>query len=208
MHFTSQNKQENSILDVLFMEKHSIKNKTSLTIKKSNADYFVEGYAMLWKPCKCFKMPTGMYYESFEGNAFDKTDMRSMVFLLDHKGDPLASIEDKTLSVVVDNKGLKVIADLSKTKESREVYRKIESGKLSKMSWSFDRGEFLIDDTRQTITHRTIKKVYDVSVVTQPANHATEIKARIHTDGAIGMDQAERLERERLKLLIDIELNS
>lgn len=76
------------------------------------------------------------------------------------------------------------------------------------MSWSFDMGEFLIDDTRQTIIHRTIKKIYDVSVATQPANHATEIKARIHTDGVIGMDQAERLERERLKLLIDIELNS
>jgi hypothetical protein len=56
-----------------------------------------------------------------------------------------------------------------------------------------------------------MKKLYDVSAVSMPANPGTDINARSATwvDGVISQERAERLEaekREKLKLKIQIQL--
>lgn len=112
------------------MKKHLTKNNTSPTIKKSAADYFVEGYAMLWEPYKYFEMPKGEYYEAFDRKAFNKTDMSSIVLLKDHTGSALASVQDRTLSVKVDDRGLKVIADLFENRRKSKGLSKHTIGEI------------------------------------------------------------------------------
>ena len=82
------------------------------------------------------------------------------------------------------------------------------------MSFSFVVGE----DKRETtedyensieIVNRTItkiKKVYDVSAVSIPANDLTSISARRYADGVIGNIKAERLERAKKKLKLMLEV--
>ena len=67
------------------------------------------------------------------------------------------------------------------------------------------------ESDEKTIVMRTIKKIkklYDVSAVSIPANDATSISARSYSDGVIAELQAERLERaqkiKRLKLIMEV----
>jgi phage head maturation protease len=64
--------------------------------------------------------------------------------------------------------------------------------------------------TVRTIT--SVRKLYDVSAVSLPANDATSISVRTLTDGEIERIQAERLEAEKLelrrkKLMLEIDLS-
>ena len=64
--------------------------------------------------------------------------------------------------------------------------------------------------TVRTIT--SVRKLYDVSAVSLPANDATSISVRTLTDGEIERIRAERLEAEKLelrrkKLMLEIDLN-
>lgn len=53
-----------------------------------------------------------------------------------------------------------------------------------------------------------IKKVYDVSAVSYPANVDTDISARSYFDGVIEREQQERLERRKqilkIKLMMEV----
>ena len=58
--------------------------------------------------------------------------------------------------------------------------------------------------------HRTVKKIYDVSAVSIPANDNTEINARSWADGVISLaarSEAE-LDDRRRRLRLKIKLNS
>jgi len=61
-----------------------------------------------------------------------------------------------------------------------------------------------VETVTRTITK--IKKLYDVSAVSIPANDGTSISARRTADGVIEQIKAERLERakNKLKLLLEV----
>ena len=61
-----------------------------------------------------------------------------------------------------------------------------------------------VEIVTRTITK--IKKLYDVSAVSIPANDMTSISARRYADGAIGEIKAERLERAKKKLKLMLEV--
>ena len=69
-------------------------------------------------------------------------------------------------------------ADLGKTDLARGLYQDIEAGMINKMSWAFSVAEESYDRETHTRTILKIKKVYDVSAVSIPANGDTEISAR------------------------------
>ena len=78
------------------------------------------------------------------------------------------------------------------------------------MSWRFRVGDCYWDAETRTIVHRTVKKIYDVSAVSIPANDNTEINARSWADGVIGLaarSEAE-LDDRRRRLRLKIKLNS
>ena len=74
------------------------------------------------------------------------------------------------------------------------------------MSWRFRLGEYYYDAENRTIVHTSIKKVYDVSLVSIPANDNTYINARACVDGEIAraaLREAE-LDEQRRRLRIKI----
>ena len=65
------------------------------------------------------------------------------------------------------------------------MYEEISNKLITKMSWGFIPGEYHYDETRRTIVHTWIKKIFDVSAVSIPANDNTNIQARSFVDGVI-----------------------
>lgn len=147
------------------------------------------------------------YYEVIDRHALDGADMSDVIMQYDHEGKVLARKSNGTLIVEPDDNGLFVCADLGKSQASKEMFEEIESGLVTRMSWAFVVTEESYD--RETRTRRIlkIKKVYDVSAVSIPANDDTEISARSYFDGVIEMEKQEMLERkkQKLKLLLELE---
>ena len=98
-------------------------------------------------------------------------------------------------------------ADLGGTELGRQLYEEIRGGYTNKMSFGFTVDDEDIDESEDeegrllvTRTIKSIRKLYDVSAVSIPANDATEISVRSLTDGVIEKAQAERLAAEALEL--------
>lgn len=175
----------------------------------------VEGYATTFD--QPYMLYDGKYYKVIEQiapTAFMGCDMADVIMQYNHEGRVFARNKNGTLSLAVDNVGLKITADLSGTDIGRQLYQEIKGGYTDKMSFSFVVGE----DERSTtedhensieIVNRTItkiKKIYDVSAVSIPANDLTSISARRYADGVIGSIKAERLERAKKKLKLMLEV--
>ena len=124
----------------------------------------------------------------------------------DHQGKVLARLSNGTLGIEPTEKGLFIYADLSKSQEARELYEEIKNGLVTKMSWAFTVAEEEYDKETRTRIIKRIKKVYDVSAVSIPANDGTIISARSFINGVIEKEQQELLERRKrkIKLLIDM----
>lgn len=146
--------------------------------------YMAEGYATT------FDQTYPLYYDVLEqvaSGAIDaRTDLSDVIMQFDHAGRVLARTRNGTLELNVDEHGLAIRADLSRSQYARETWEEIDAGLVDRMSFAFVvDGELWDDEARiRTITH--IKKIYDVSVVSIPANDATEISARSRADGLVG----------------------
>ena len=133
--------------------------------------------------------------------------MSDVIMQYDHEGRVFARISNNTLTVTPDERGLLIEANLGGTELGRQLYEEIAGGYTNKMSFGFtvDADDIVDtkDDDGNVVTTRTIKsvrKLYDVSAVSLPANDATSISVRSLTDGEIERIQAERLEAEKLEL--------
>jgi HK97 family phage prohead protease len=112
-----------------------------------------------------------------------------------------------TLEVTTDEHGLKIRARLGGTEIGRQLYEEIRGGYTDRMSFGFSvpKGGDRVEKTKgedgrihalRTITR--IRKLYDVSGVSLPANDATEISARSLSEGVIAQATEEfRAEEER-----------
>jgi len=137
--------------------------------------------------------------ESIDAHAFDDTDMADVIMQYDHEGRVFARKSNGTLEVQPDEKGLHIRADLGGTELGRQLYEEIRGGYTNKMSFGFtvskqERTEEQVE--AKTIVHRKItgiKKLYDVSAVSLPANDATEISARNFSEGVIAEIEKELL---------------
>ena len=160
--------------------------------------YKVSGYASTFDTYTLFEVDGIDYKERIDSHAFDNADMSDVIMQYDHTGRVFARTSNGTLSVSVDERGLKVEADLSTTEASRELYDEIASGLIIKMSFAFKVSEEHYDSNSHTRVVDKISKVYDVSAVSIPANPDTEIFARsAFFDGVIEKEKAERLEQTR-----------
>ena len=160
--------------------------------------YKVSGYASTFDTYTLFEVDGIEYKERIDSHAFDNADMSDVIMQYDHTGRVFARTSNGTLSVSVDERGLKVEADLSTTEASRELYDEIAAGLIIKMSFAFKVSEEHYDSNSHTRVVDKISKVYDVSAVSIPANPDTEIFARsAFFDGVIKKEKAERLEQTR-----------
>ena len=175
--------------------------------QRIESDHYVEGYAARYEPYVLYYDYDGQpIYERFEPGCFNECDMSDIIFQYDHAGKVMARNGNGSLIVEVNDQGLFVAADLGRTEAARDLYTDIKEGMVTKMSWRFRTGNYYYDKDTRTIVHLTVKKIYDVSAVSIPANDNTEINARSWVDGVI--DQAARseaeLEERRRKLRLKI----
>ena len=170
------------------------------------SDHYVEGYAARYEPYVLYDTPDGPVYERFERGCFDGCDMSDIIMQYDHAGKVMARNTNGSLIVEVDDTGLFIAADLGRTEAARSLYEDIETGMVTKMSWRFALGDYYYDEASRTIVHRTVKKIYDVSAVSIPANENTEISARAWADGEIARAarREAELDERRRKLRLKI----
>ena len=172
--------------------------------KRIDSNYYVEGYAARYEPYVLFELDDGPIFEKFERGCFDDCDMSDIIFQLNHQGTVMARQSNGSLVVEADDNGLFTAADLGRTDAARKLYEEISTGMITKMSWGFIIGECHYDQSTRTIIHTKVKKIFDVSAVSIPANNNTEINARSWVDGVIDLaarSEAELDERRRRLLL-------
>lgn len=177
--------------------------------KRIESEYYVEGFATTFdKPYELYEYDGVKYYEAIDRNALMEADFSDVIMQYDHSGKVLARQSNKTLGIEPTEKGLFIFADLSKSKAAKELYEEINNGLITKMSWAFTVAEDKYNKDTRTRTITKIKKVYDVSAVSIPANSDTDISARSYFDGVIEVEKQELLElrKRKLKLLIDLEV--
>ena len=176
--------------------------------KRIDTSYYVEGYAARYEPYVLYELEDGPIYERFEPGCFDGCDMSDIIFQLNHQGTVMARQSNGSLIVEPDAIGLFTAADLGRTEAARRLYEEISAGMITKMSWGFILGEYYYDQATRTIVHKSVKKIFDVSAVSIPANQNTEINARSWVDGVIDLaarSEAE-LEERRRRLRLKIKL--
>lgn len=176
--------------------------------KLIDSECYVDGYAMTYERYKLWDDDEGGVWEQFMPNCFDECDMSDVIMQYDHNGRVFARNSNGTLKLVVDSKGLRIGADLSKTSEARSLYEDISAGMITKMSWTFMPldGRYRYDHNSRTIIHYGVKKIYDVSAVSIPANDGTEIYTRNFCDGEIKRVKQELLAAEKRRLNLKLKL--
>jgi len=173
--------------------------------KRIESDYYVEGYATTFdKPYLLYEYDGVKYYEVIDRKALDQADLSDVIMQYDHNGKVFARNTNKTLGLEPDNEGFFIFADLSKSEASREMYNEIETGLVTRMSWAFVVAEDSWNRETRTRTILKVKKVYDVSAVSLPANDDTTISARSYFDGVIEMEKQELLERRKKRLALEL----
>lgn len=178
-----------------------------------NSEKFVEGYATTFEdPYVLWEDADWRYVEVMHEGCMEGADTSDVIFLYDHEGRVYARNRNNTLYMEPTEHGLYIAADLSRTTLAGEMYEDIKAGMVDRMSWAFTVAEEDVEEdelNRTTTFHiRRIKKVFDVSAVSRPADPNTEISARRAVDGAIEerrlreAQRAERVERKRRELAL------
>lgn len=193
------------------MPKKSEREYRSMSLMTPNTEYRAEGYATTYSdPYLLFRSEGVDYFEEVAPDAIDeRTDMSDVIFQFDHEGMVYARMSNDTLRLSNDEHGLKVDVDLSKTADARNMFENISSGMVKEMSWAFtvDGQNYDKDTHTRKITH--IKKIYDVSAVSIPANPNTEIMAaRSFIDGEIEKEikefEAREAKKAKLRLMLEL----
>ena len=182
---------------------------------EDDAEMTVEGYATTFnQPYVLYEDRDVRVEEEIDAHAFDACDMSDVIMQYDHQGRVFARNKNGTLAVAADDHGLKMTARLGGTEIGRQLYQEIKGGYTDRMSFGFIVGldeRTVTEDTesKKRIVRRKIlkiRKLYDVSAVSIPANDATVISARSLLDGWI--EEAKRSARaaQRRRLALKIRL--
>lgn len=174
--------------------------------KRIESNYYIEGYATTFSRYLLYEWDGVQYFEEILPDALSGADMSDVIMQYDHSGKVLARQSNGTLGIEADDKGLFIYADLSKSTAAKEMYDEISAGLITKMSWAFSISEESYNKDTRTWTIRKIKKVYDVSAVSIPANGDTDISARGLERRSYVAGQQERLGLEAMKLKLKLKL--
>lgn len=131
-------------------------------------------------------------WEQVNKGSFDDTDLDDVIMQYDHIGRVFARKSNGTLELDLDETP-HMRANLGGTEIGRQLFEEIKGGYTTKMSFGFTVSADEVtrteenNDGQRTIkilrSIKGIKKLYDVSAVSLPANDQTEISARSYADG-------------------------
>lgn len=201
-------KDINKMIDEKISEGREYRNMQQMDIRAISDDEKMQasGYATTFdEPYLLYDWGNYKVYEKIDRHAFDDCDMSDVICQYNHEGRVFARNKNGTLQLAIDNHGLKTDMELSGTELGRQVYEELKGGYSDKMSFGFKVGEDkreITEDRENNVTTvmRTITKItklYDVSIVSIPANDATEVSARNFSEGVINEIKEEILANER-----------
>ena len=178
---------------------------------KANDSLTVEGYASVTGQRELMyesEYSGYRYFEVIEPGAFDGADMSDVVMRYNH-GDAayvLARTSNQSLALSVEEKGLRVRAEMADTTAGKDMYELIRRGDVRKMSFCFTVGDEMWEEDRENkeITRhiRKIGRVYDVAPVDFPAYEGTSITARSAEDVDY-FREGDRMEMRRARLIAE-----
>lgn len=150
-------------------------------------------------------------YEQIDRHAFDNCDVNDVIMQYDHSGDVLARTRNGSLTIGFDDHGGWCEAYLGGCQRARDLYESICNGLVVEMSFGF-----IIDNNEESdgftefkdesgdwhSTVTAIRKLYDVSIVSIPANPGTDVedvRKRSYLDAIIEADikASEKQEADR-----------
>lgn len=203
-------------------EYRKFQNMEIRSVTEENGEYIIEGYATTFgEEYELFRDGNYVYREIVDKKAFANCNMTDVILQFDHEGRVYARVSNGTLEIRVDDHGLFIRANLGGTAIGRELYEEIKGGYITKMSFGFhvNAQTRTVEEVEQdgvviTIIHRVITgidKLYDVSVVSIPANDATNVSCRNVCDGLIADILEERQTEEvrknnvrKIKILMNL----
>ena len=142
----------------------------------------LEGYAIVFDQETLIGDEDNGFVEVISRNALKGTYMKDVPLKYNHMDSflILARTKNKSLTLSIDDYGLKVRAELLDTTSNEDVYKMVKAGLLDKMSFAFTVKSHTWDRSGK-IRKRVIEEIdrlYDVSVVDVPAYDQTSIYAR------------------------------
>lgn len=178
--------------------------------EEASNEMIIEGYAVV------FDSPAthGGFTEIIKKGALDKCNMKDVPLKYNHDDSHLilARTRNKSLELMVDEKGLKVRAKLIDTTSNIDIYKSLKAGLLDKMSFAFTVSDEDYDYKTDTRTINNIDCLYDVSVVDIPFYDSTEIYARALSTLDNGKKELENLRARRQlnkrKLLLKLKVKN
>ncbi len=157
---------------------HETRGGAPADIEARDGTVKVSGYAAVFNEEADI---AGLFRERIAPGAFDGVLDRDVVFNINHDGLPLARTRSGTLTLSVDDHGLRMETELDESDpDVQRITGKMRRGDLDKMSFAFrvKREEW---DEGQDPPLRTIHEMsdlIDVSIVTTPAYDGTDIGLR------------------------------
>lgn len=168
-------------------------------------DMIVDGYAIVFEqPTVLWTDPdTGKEYkEVISRGALEGVDLSDVPFKYNHSDSLMimARSRNKTLTLVPDDTGLRISANLAPTTAGKDLYTLIQRGDINKMSFAF----YVADDEydRNTSTRRINKfaTIGDVSAVDAPAYEQTSLSARSYYEGQQAAEELHKKAQQEAEL--------
>lgn len=143
----------------------------------------VSGYALKWDKETQIGSDNWGWKEKISRSAMDTANISDVILNYNHSWDSvLARTTNGSLKLSTDEIGLKIDAELVDTSQARDVYKLINEGLITRMSFAVEikksDWEMFNDDRMDVRTITEFGKFYDVSAVTFPAYDDTSISAR------------------------------
>lgn len=165
-------------------------------------DMILEGYAVVFNERTQIGSDEWGFFEVVDRDAFNGCDFKDVALKYNHNDAVpiLARTRNGSLSLSVDDKGLKIRAKLLDTQDARDMFTRVKEGLIDKMSFAFECDKVEWDDSTQPVPTRTIKhfsKLWDVSVVDIPAYDGTSVYARSLEIAGQHLEELESRKHER-----------
>jgi HK97 family phage prohead protease len=142
----------------------------------------LEGYAIVFESETLIGDEEHGFKEVIDKDSLSETLMKDVPMKYNHMDNFLiiARTKNGSLSLSVDEKGLKVHAELLDTDSNKDIYKMVTAGLLDKMSFAFTVNKQSWDRSGAVPVRRIlgIERLYDVSIVDTPAYDSTSIYAR------------------------------
>lgn len=150
--------------------------------EETEGKMILEGYAIVFEEETLIGDEERGFKEIISRTALTNTFMKDVPLKYNHMDSflILARTKNKSLTLSIDNTGLKVRAELLDTHSNEDVYKMVRAGLLDKMSFAFTVAKQTWDRSGEIPIRRieSIDRLYDVSVVDTPAYESTSIYSR------------------------------